>query len=284
MITAHEPPAEAVEAACRAVHPTRWEYRTIAHPCEECATAVTAAAPVIATAATARAHTALDELAHERDEARQQLADLRAGIEALLPGETVNVYAGGGNLVSQRRVVDPDHLRTLLAGSGEQPGEGRGPVRDGPEHYDRVWHMGRLVLAEDAPRNSESRLIGQSLRAIQTEHPETWAVLTYAAQSAGHVGYVYQATNAIYTGLGGDARGFSLVDADGRIYGTTGVNKAQAAARGLTVVPEPRKHRYLYVLGNKTQRRERMKLLRLPTLPYPKEVPSWQPEEADDDR
>lgn len=154
----------------------------------------------------------------------------------------------------------------------------------GPEHYDRVWHMGRLVLAEDAPRNSESRLIGQSLRAIQTEHPETWAVLTYAAQSAGHVGYVYQATNAIYTGLGGDARGFSLVDADGRIYGTTGVNKAQAAARGLTVVPEPRKHRYLYVLGNKTQRRERMKLLRLPTLPYPKEVPSWQPEEADDDR
>lgn len=59
----------------------------------------------------------------ELDETRQQVADLRAGIEALLPGETVNVYAGGGNLVSQRRVVDPDHLRTLLAGSGEQPGE-----------------------------------------------------------------------------------------------------------------------------------------------------------------
>lgn len=65
----------------------------------------------------------LAEVRRERDEARQQVADLRAGIEALLPGETVNVYAGGGNLVSQRRVVDPDHLRALLAGSGEQPGE-----------------------------------------------------------------------------------------------------------------------------------------------------------------
>lgn len=63
------------------------------------------------------------ELAVALDEARRELADLRAGIEALLPGETVNVYAGGGNLVSQRRVVDPDHLRTLLAESGEQPGE-----------------------------------------------------------------------------------------------------------------------------------------------------------------
>jgi hypothetical protein len=47
-MTTYTPPAEAVEAACRAVHPTRWEYRTIAHPCEECATAVTAAGPIIA--------------------------------------------------------------------------------------------------------------------------------------------------------------------------------------------------------------------------------------------
>ena len=39
---------EAVRAACRAVHPTRWEHRAIAHPCEECATAVTAAGPIIA--------------------------------------------------------------------------------------------------------------------------------------------------------------------------------------------------------------------------------------------
>lgn len=47
-MTTYTPPAEAVEAACRAVHPTRWEYRTIAHPCEECTTAVTAAGPIIA--------------------------------------------------------------------------------------------------------------------------------------------------------------------------------------------------------------------------------------------
>lgn len=32
----------------------------------------------------------------------------------------------------------------------------------------------------------------------------------------------------------------------------------------------PAAYRYVYVLGNKKQRRERMKLLRLPILPYPK--------------
>lgn len=71
------------------------------------------------------------------------MADLRAGIEALLPGETVNVYAGGGNLVSQRRVVDPDHLRTLLSGSGEQPGE-----------RERAW------------LNADPRKAAENLRAV----------------------------------------------------------------------------------------------------------------------
>ena len=46
---------------------------------------------------------------------------------------------------------------------------------------------------------------------------------------------------------------------------------ADAAALGWTKHRGGPKHRYLYILGNKTQRRERMKLLRLPTLPYPKE-------------
>lgn len=145
----------------------------------------------------------------------------------------------------------------------------------GPEHFDKVWHMGRLAMAEDAPRNSESRLISLSLKMIQAAHPETWAVLTFAAVSAGHIGYVYQATNALYTGSGGDAS--YLVDLKGRRRATNqgvGLTKAQIAERGWTEVKEPPKHRYLYILGSKTQRRQRRALLRLPTLPYPKATAS----------
>lgn len=105
----------------------------------------------------------IGRLKAERDEAQRQVADLRAGIEALLPGETVNVYAGGGNLVSQRRVVDPDHLRTLLAGPGEQPGEGRGPVRDGW----CCWTCADLAAAADlAPVVPDSADVRERVRDV----------------------------------------------------------------------------------------------------------------------
>lgn len=139
----------------------------------------------------------------------------------------------------------------------------------GPDHFDKVWHMGRLALADDAPRNSESRLIAGSLKAIQHEHPEVWAVLTFAAVDAGHIGYVYQATNAIYTGTGGNSTFY--IDQKGQRRSTSHMSITKARERGWSVHRGDVKHRYLYVLGNKAQRRERMKLLRLPTLPYPKE-------------
>lgn len=142
----------------------------------------------------------------------------------------------------------------------------------GEEHLHQVWHMGRLVLSEDSPRNSESRLIGGSLRAIEREYPNTWAVLTYAATDAGHLGYVYQATNALYTGSAGDP--WFYIDSDGRRRGTHlnghAVTEARAADMGWTRHKGGPKHRYLYILGSKTQRRQRRALLRYPVLPYPK--------------
>lgn len=150
----------------------------------------------------------------------------------------------------------------------------------GPDHFDKVWHMGRLALAEHAPHNSESRLIAGSLREISKTRPDVWGVLTFAATSAGHIGYVYQATNALYTGVGGDATYY--LDPEGRRRGTkqgTRVTKAEAVRRGWTAVKDSPKHRYLYVLGSRTQRRKRMELLRLPVLPYPK-APTAEKESA----
>jgi hypothetical protein len=146
----------------------------------------------------------------------------------------------------------------------------------GKGNEQHVLHIGRLALPDDAPRNSESRLIGQSLRQLEVAHPEVWAVLTYAATDEGHIGYVYQATNALYTGIGGDAVMFR--DEQGRhrssrstIEGSSGrISKPEARRRGWTVHVAGGKHRYVYILGSKTQRRQRMALLKYPVLPYPK--------------
>ena len=150
----------------------------------------------------------------------------------------------------------------------------------GPEHFDKVWHMGRLAMADDAPRNSESRLISLSLKMIQVNHPDTWGVLTYAATDVGHIGYVYQATNALYTGEAGHSHYFT--DETGRrrsdYLGGAYVGAERAAGMGWVRSEGGPKHRYLYILGSKTQRRQRRALLRLPTLPYPKAA--TRPDEA----
>jgi hypothetical protein len=151
----------------------------------------------------------------------------------------------------------------------------------GSEYKQNVLHIGRLALPDSAPRNSESRLIGQSLRQLEDEHPEVWAVLTYAATDEGHIGYVYQATNAIYTGVGGD--GVVYKDQRGQhrsprstIAGSAArITKKDARTRGWTVCEAGPKHRYVYILGNKTQRRQRLQMLKYPILPYPKQT---QPE------
>ena len=154
----------------------------------------------------------------------------------------------------------------------------------GEDHWDHVWHMGRLAVADEVPKNAESRLIGGSLRAIEKQHPGTWAIVTYAATDVGHIGYVYQATNALYTGTGGDPTWF--IDQEGRRRGrylSGHVSDARAASMGWEKQASGGpKHRYIYILGNKRERRERRALLRFPVLPYPKPVQPKVMREAPD--
>lgn len=181
----------------------------------------------------------------------------------------------------------------------------------GAEHFDKVWHMGRLILSEESPRNSESRLIGGSLREIErqyngdngdkvkwlsqqdaetqfslfgddvsaavkimkhAEQADVWGVLTYAAIDAGHIGTVYQATNALYTGLSSTEHHY--IDKEGHrrssYLGGRRVLSDRAESMGWTRREGQPKHRYLYILGDKRQRRDRLRLLKYPVLPYPK--------------
>lgn len=144
----------------------------------------------------------------------------------------------------------------------------------GKAYYAHVWHMGRLILAESSPRNSESRLIGGSLRAIERQYPSVWCVLTYAAADVGHVGTVYQATNALYTGSSSLEHYYidTLGQRRSNYVNGARLSKDDAVGRGWSVHDSLPKHRYVYILGSKTQRRQRLALLRFPVLPYPKKT------------
>lgn len=67
----------------------------------------------------------------------------------------------------------------------------------GEEYRDRVYELNRLVVEDGLPKNTLSWFVGQVLRELKEED---LILVSYADEGMGHHGYIYQATNWIYTG------------------------------------------------------------------------------------
>lgn len=140
------------------------------------------------------------------------------------------------------------------------------PLREGiagKENAGIVLELNRLVF--DSPvHNGPSMLVGRSLRML----PKPSIVVSYADTSVGHVGYVYQACNFLYTGLsakrtdwvvdGMDLHGQTIADMSRDVAG--GERGCRAAfmrekfGDAFSLRDRPRKHRYVYVCGSKAHR------------------------------
>src|SRR3990167_6945185 len=60
-----------------------------------------------------------------------------------------------------------------------------------------VLEFNRLIVEDGSPPNSASYLIGNSIKLL----PSPRILVSYADTGQGHIGYIYQATNWLYTGL-----------------------------------------------------------------------------------
>ncbi len=67
----------------------------------------------------------------------------------------------------------------------------------GEEHSPSVYELNRLVVEDGLPKNSLSRFVSRCLRQLREAD---LIVVSYADEGRGHHGYIYQATNWIYTG------------------------------------------------------------------------------------
>ena len=137
-----------------------------------------------------------------------------------------------------------------------------------------VLELNRLCIDSDNA-NAASILVGRSLRDLPP-----CVVVSYADTSQGHVGYVYQATNWIYTGLSAKRTDWHIDGMEG-LHGQTIADKTRGMKNradairemygdAFSLVNRPRKHRYVYFCGNKKQRRDMMRELRYNIEPYPK--------------
>ena len=136
---------------------------------------------------------------------------------------------------------------------------------------DECLTLTRLWLSDDLPANSESRIISIALRALK-KCTRVKFLVSYADPTQGHVGTIYQATGWIYTGLSEAMPMFDL--GDGRLrhsrslshsFGSHSVKHFESCGVEVKVVPQSRKHRYIYFLDRSC--RDRLKTL---VLPYPK--------------
>jgi hypothetical protein len=134
--------------------------------------------------------------------------------------------------------------------------------------------LSRLIINENLPKNTLSRFLSMALKAIQNPH----VVVSYADQSFGHTGYIYQATNWIYTGTSSaEAKIFINGEELHRRtiyerYGTSSIPKLKEMGLLVEEFAQLGKHRYFQFTGSK---KDRMNLKReisekYPILPYPK--------------
>lgn len=143
----------------------------------------------------------------------------------------------------------------------------------GAENKDRVTELHRVALLDDEPPNMASWGIAQALTKLKDQKPHLWACVSFADATQGHIGYIYQALNAIYYGTTASARFY--MDDDGRLrhprQNGANISVSEAKQRGWTPVRREGKHRYLLLMpDNKGHKRWLKRNLQIPNLAYPK--------------
>lgn len=144
----------------------------------------------------------------------------------------------------------------------------------GEQWMDNIIELNRLCC--DNEKNLASILVGRSLKML----PKPLVVVSYADTKQGHIGYIYQATNFVYTGLIAKRTDWKLKGME-HFHGATVAdmsrgqeNRAQwmrdKFGDDFYLEDRARKHRYVYFVGSKGQKKLMQSALMYDIEPYPK--------------
>ncbi len=149
-----------------------------------------------------------------------------------------------------------------------------------------TYELTRLVVNEGLQRNVLSFFVAGTLAQI----PKPCCIVSFADPNNGHHGYIYQATNWLFTGLtqkGGKDKQWIInnreyhaktitvkwmIEMKFKYDHSKNMSENWIANGGTIEENELRKYRYLYLLGNKKEIRQMKQALIFEILPYPKGV------------
>jgi hypothetical protein len=140
----------------------------------------------------------------------------------------------------------------------------------------KLMELNRLVINEGLEKNCLSFLVSKSLKML----PAPLVIISYADTSQNHHGYIYQATNFIYTGLSAKRTDWKVKGLE-HLHGATIADLSRGKENRAEWMREkygddfyledrPRKHRYFMFLGNKKEIKRMKEILPYKIEQYPK--------------
>jgi hypothetical protein len=146
----------------------------------------------------------------------------------------------------------------------------------GEKYAKNVWELNRLVLKNNKP-NEASYFVSRTLKML----PRPMIIVSFADTKQNHLGIIYQATNFIYTGLSAKRTDWKIKGMEHK-HGITvadefrGVKNRSKAIREkygdrFYLEPRSRKHRYIYFIGSKVEKKKMKKSLNYKIEEYPNE-------------
>ena len=144
----------------------------------------------------------------------------------------------------------------------------------GDSNIKSVLELNRLCLLNNL-KNEASYLVSKSLKMLPTNK----IIISFADTEQGHKGTVYQAANFTYHGLSAKRTNWMVKGMEHK-HGQTiadefrGVKNRAEAMRNkygddFYLKPRPRKHRYIYVVGDKKFKRKVRAEIKYPESSYP---------------
>lgn len=149
----------------------------------------------------------------------------------------------------------------------------------GGKYQENLLELNRLCVNDGLPKNALSYFVSSTLKML----PWPSAIVSYADSAQHHHGYIYQATNWVYTGMTDANKDYAIKGMEGKHGGSVTDMAGRGGGKGkmqklkelfgeenIMKVERSRKYRYFFFVGDKRTRKDMARLLKYKPQPYPK--------------
>jgi len=141
------------------------------------------------------------------------------------------------------------------------------------------FKLTRLWISDSEGKNAESWFLGQTFKWLKEYAPKIKVLMSYTDPTFGHIGTIYQASNWLYQGSDIRTADYFMYKINEECYHPRSVFSKydtndwatlQKLIPDIEMVSMEKKHRYLYILANKREKKKILQTLKHPLKPYTK--------------